>query len=193
MRGVLRLAAAAALLLLAGGAAQATEWQVRDAESVLEFDVVVNDVVNRGRFTAFSGAGRFDPAAPEASSLTLEIDATRLDLGNPLASTFARSVDWFDVEAHPTARFRLSNLQADPEGGDGRWLATGELELRGIVQPVEASLVLALDEDGARAVGETVVDRTLFGIGRGPTSLVIDVDREIRVRFDLSARPVEQR
>lgn len=193
MRGALRTAAAAALLLLTGGAAQGTQWQVQDAESVLEFDVVVNDVETRGRFPAFSGVGRFDPAAPQNSRLTLEIDAGRLDLGNPLASTFGRSVDWFDAEAHPTARFRLSDLQADPAGEDSRWLASGELELRGIVQPIQAPLVLVLDADRARAVGETIVDRALFGIGRGPTSLLIDVGREIRVRFDLSARPVDAR
>ncbi|MEM1314233.1 MAG: YceI family protein [Pseudomonadota bacterium] len=188
--GAVPRALAAALLLLTAGAARAAEWEVRDDASVLEFDVVVNDIENRGRFPAFTGRGSFDPEAPERSALSLEIDASRLDLGNPIASTFARSVDWFDAEAHPTALFRLDGVRPDPDGVEGEWLATGVLELRGIAQPVEAALVLVLEDGEARAIGETVVDRTLFGIGRGPTSLIIDVEREIRVRFDLSARPV---
>lgn len=181
---------APALLLLIAGAAPAAEWEVRDDASVLEFDVVVNDVENRGRFPAFVGVGRFDPEAPQESTLSLEIDATKLDLGNPIASTFARSVDWFDAEAHPKAFFRLDEVRPDPEGRDGVWLASGELELRGIVQPIEAGLVLVLEDGEARAIGETVIDRTRFGIGRGPTSLLVDVAHEIRVKFDLSARPV---
>jgi len=190
MPGVLRRAAAAAVLLAAAfgavGEVRAELWLVQDAASTLEFDVVVNKVPSRGRFPVFSGEGRFDPEAPETSDLTLEIDMTRLDLGNAVASTFARSVDWFDAEGHPTGRFRLSKLEATEV--EGRWLARGELEVRGEARELEVELTLDLDADAARAKGETVIDRTQFGIGQGPTSYIIEVSREIRVVFDLVAR-----
>ncbi|MEO1687484.1 MAG: YceI family protein, partial [Pseudomonadota bacterium] len=168
------VAAAVALILavLSGGEARAELWQVQDAGSTLEFELVVNQVDSRGRFPTFTGEGRFDPDAPQDSDLTLAIDITRLDLGNALASTFARSVDWFDAEAHPLGSFRLSELEPSPV--EGVWLARGELQLRGETRDVEVELALDLTGETARATGETVIDRTLFGIGQGPTSYLVE-------------------
>lgn len=181
------LAFAGALLSAAPAAAAAAEWRVQEEASTIEFDYVINGAPSVGTFPRFEGAGSFDPASPEASSLRLVIDTGALDLGWLVASLFARGAGWFDAEAHPAAVFQLDRVTILP---DGTWTAEGALEMRGISRPLVATLTLDLRDGRARAVGETTIDRTEYGIGRGPTAVLVEVSEAIRVRFDLVAAPV---
>jgi polyisoprenoid-binding protein YceI len=113
-----------------------------------------------------------------------------LDMGQAIATHFARSAEWFDVERHPEARFSLDRMRPR---GNGRWLAEGALEIRGERRRVSAPLRLELSENRARAVGETTVSREAFGLGRGLSEALVDVGSEVRVLFDLVARPASAR
>jgi polyisoprenoid-binding protein YceI len=179
-----RLAAALLALALAPAAAAAEVWRVEDDLSSLGFVLLVNGTETEGAFPAFEGRGRFDPDAPGDSTLELTVDVSAVDLGNPVASHFARSEDWFAAAAHPEATFRLDRVTP---AEDGAWTAQGSLTVRGVTAEISAPLRLDLGPDRAHAVGATTIDRRVFGIGRGPSAAVVDVADEIRVTFDLVA------
>ena len=185
----MRRALAALLLLLAPGVASAERWVIDEARSSLRFSFEVNGIEATGRFPAFEGVGRFDPAAPEDTALSLAIDVAAVDVGPALADAIARSSGWFAAAAHPVARFELSRVTSI---GPGRWRAEGVLEMRGVAAPMAAELRLEVSEARARAVGETVVARRRFGVGRGLTAALVSVSEDIRVRFDLVARIAER-
>jgi polyisoprenoid-binding protein YceI len=171
-------------LVLAAESAAAERWRVEDDRSSLSFSFVINGVETKGAFPSFEGTGRFDPAAPQDSSLELTVAVDAVDLGNPIADHFARSFDWFWAEEHPAGTFRLDRVEP---AGDGLWTAFGTLRLRGVTREVETPVELELGETTARAWGEAVFDRTAFGIGQGPSAALVEVSEEIRVRFDLTA------
>lgn len=186
----LGLAALAALVLpLAGapGAAAAGAWEVVSGQSIVTFDYVLNGEPRSGRFTRFEGGGVLDPDTPSAARFELRIEAASIDLGNALFSAFATSAEWFDARNHPVIRFGLGRLR--PLGGD-RYEATGDLAIRGRSLPVTAVLTLGLGAAEGRAEVRASVGRADYGIGLGPSALVVDVGREVSVRVGLVARPV---
>ena len=176
---------AALAVLLAPSPLPAADWTVDDEASRIEFVVVVNGYPNRGVLPVFHGDGAFDPEALDASRFEIVIDMSALDMGNPIATSLAHSFDWFHVEAHPTAVFRLDRISPSE---DGMFVASGALHLRGVENAVSTPLEMTLDAQAARAKGEAVLNRHDFGIGQGPSTLFMQVDPEITVRFELTGR-----
>jgi polyisoprenoid-binding protein YceI len=108
--------------------------------------------------------------------VTATIDMTSIDTANAMRDEHLRSVEFFEVAAHPTMTYRSTGLRPD---GDG-FLMDGELTLKGVTRPVPLTLEIngfgfdpfAPDPaTGARA-GFTAtgqINRTDFGINyNGP-------------------------
>ncbi len=180
------LALAVALLAGAAAAEAPRGWEVVPAASEVAFDFVLDGKPRRGRFTRVSGDGRFDPEAPQAAELTIRIASASIDLGNGLFSAFAQSAEWFDAKNHPEVVFRLARLEPI---GDGRFAALGDLSIKGRTRPARGELALEIGAGRARATGRLEVDRVDYLLGVGPSALVVDIDREVAVAFDLAARP----
>jgi polyisoprenoid-binding protein YceI len=173
-------------LLPVAPAAGERDWRVDAARSSIAFDYVVNDVAATGAFRRVEGEGSFDPARPEATRLELRIDPTALDLGDPLATGFAQSAEWFDTANHPTVRYRLTRLTPLP---DGRWLALGDIAIKGRLRVLETPLSLALGDAEAQARGTISFDRRDFELGTGLSQLFVTVGPDVSVAFDLIATP----
>ena len=187
LRASLASAAALALALPAASAAEpGPRWEVVPDASLVAFDFVLDGRARSGAFARVTGEGRFDPDAPEEADLTIRIEASSIDLGNGLFSAFAQSAEWFDAKAHPEVVFRLASLE--PIGG-GRFAALGDLSIKGRTRPAEGELALEIGAARARATGRLNVDRVDYLLGVGPSALVVDIDREVSVSFDLAARP----
>jgi polyisoprenoid-binding protein YceI len=172
------------------GAVHPVNWVVAAEKSQILFEYLRNGAPAQGRFITFSGEGRFDQAEPEAATLELRIESSSIDLGDPLESAFATSVEWFDAAHHPRVVYRL--LALSPEG-EGRYLAEGELTIRGRSQRLITPLTLEISsEDGeetARAKGRLRIDRKDYLLGIGLLTLFVDIGREVSVNFELTAHP----
>ncbi|MFN3857182.1 MAG: YceI family protein [Caulobacter sp.] len=96
------------------------------------------------RFNRFDAAYDWDPKAPDAARLTVSIDMTSLDTGDPKTSaSFAKDV--LKAEQHPKATFVSTAIQRGP---DGRGTVTGELTFRGVTRPVTLDVVFRGYEAG---------------------------------------------
>jgi len=155
-------------------------------QSSLGFAYHRQDAWHEGRFTRFSGEGRLDPDAPDQASLELRIETDSIDLGNALANGLATSAEWFDSANYPVAVFRLTRLVPEAEGDD-RYRAEGELTIRGKTLSVETTLTIRFDADHAHASGTIRLDRTRYGVGVGPISLIVAIGDEVAVDIDLVA------
>ncbi|WP_175478870.1 YceI family protein [Rubrimonas cliftonensis] len=176
--------------LAAAGAAAAgpATWRIDPAASVVRFDLTVEGAPREGRFSEVSGSARFDPDDPSSARLTLDIDVSSLDLGDPLESGFAQGADWFDAKNHPVARYRLARLQ-EREGAT--FEALGDLTIKGTLKVVRTPVTVTFEGDAARATGSLTFDRREFGVGVGPSTLFVSIGAETSVSFEIIARREE--
>ncbi len=180
------IGALAAALALFPGLAVAMEWALVPERSRIGFEYLRNGAPATGNFARFRGEGVFRSASPEAATLELRIESASIDLQDNLASAFATSAEWFDSTSHPIVTYRLIALK--PLGGE-RFLANGDLTIRGRTRPIQTEIILTVDGAEARAEGVLELDRRDFGLGVGPSALFVEIGREVAVRFDLTAIP----
>ena len=168
--------------------AAAADWIIDPERSSISFDYVRDDASATGTFARFEGTGTFAADDPTAARLTIAIQSKSIDLGDQVESAFATSAEWFDSANHPDVVYTLNALEAS---GGNVYAAIGTLSIRGRSETVRTPITLEIDGSSAQAAGTVTVDRTNFGLGVGPSALFVDIEREVAVRFDLHARPLQ--
>ncbi len=114
--------------------ALAGAWELDPTHSALEFVArYAMFTLVRGRFTSFSGAVVIDPMHPEATQITVDIDAASVDSAMPVRDAHVRGEEFLDAERHPNIAFRSRGATLL---GAGRYSVSGQLTIRGITQPV---------------------------------------------------------
>ncbi len=111
----------------------------------------------RGSFTGWTAEIDYDEAT-RTGDVTVTIPVTGLTLGS--VTPQALGPDFFDAEMHPTAVF---SAQIADEAGS--LVATGTLDLRGMMVPVTLPFTLDIAGDTATMTGSTTLDRRDFGMG----------------------------
>ena len=84
-----------------------------------------------GRFSKVSGELQFDPAAPESSVLSADVDMTAID--THVDELDKELVRFFRADKFPTASFKATGITRT---GDNTGTVTGDLTLAGITKPV---------------------------------------------------------
>ncbi|MGN6517190.1 MAG: YceI family protein [Rhizomicrobium sp.] len=84
-----------------------------------------------GRFSKVGGTLQFDPASPETSALTAEVDMTAID--THVDELDKELVSFFRADKFPTASFRATSIARN---GDNTGTVTGDLTLAGVTKPV---------------------------------------------------------
>ena len=89
---------------------------------------------------------------------------------------------WLEQSRFPTAKFTLKECKQV----DGRWMATGELEMHGVSKRIE--FPLGIRRDGAKIAfsGDLVMDHRDFGLEKIVKFLVLKVDPLLAVHFELT-------
>lgn len=118
------------------------------------------------RAANYSGQIQLDPAAPTAAQIAIEVDATTLAADEPevrrkynlpldLSEDNRREIQLsleseaqLDVRRHAKIRFRSTRIVSVRAG---EYTLTGDLELRGVTQPIRLSVQATLEKDLLRA------------------------------------------
>jgi len=170
----------AAMLALALPASAQVPKKVDRAKSSIRFVTTQMNVPVEGQFKRFDATVAFDPAKPEATKAEFEVDLGSIDLGNAEGETEAKRKAWLNVEAFPKAKFVAGSVK---QTAPGKYVATGQLTIKGISQPITAPFTLA-DAAGVRTVeGQFTLKRLPFKIGEGPWADTDTVADEVLVRF----------
>lgn len=155
-------------LTTATAAPAAAAWQIDGAHSGIEFSVrhlMISTV--RGRLGAIQGTVSSLTDMSGNPLLDVTIDAAGINTGNEQRDAHLRSADFFDVENHPTMRFRGTKVEGDPAGA---FRLSGEMTIRGTTQPVTIEVETngtTVDPWGNRRVGFSgrgSLSRSAFGL-----------------------------
>lgn len=169
-----------------------TTWAIDTSHSSVTFSVRHMMISNvRGEFSRFSGTATFDAAAPDRSSVEVEIDLASIDTHEEKRDAHLRSADFFDVEKHPKMTFRSTSVK---KAGDGLEVH-GDLTIRGTTRPV----VLAVEGPSSEhadpwgnarigASATTKIKRSEFGItwNNALEAGGVLVGDEVKISLDVS-------
>jgi cytochrome b561/polyisoprenoid-binding protein YceI len=166
-------------------AAQPIAWAVAKSGSKLDFTADWSGQPITGHFGAWDSDIVFSPDALPASHLKITVDIASAATGDAQRDASLPSADWFDAATHPHAVFQSDRItQTSP----GHYKAVGTLDLRGVHKPLTLAFTVAIKGDTATASGQTVINRTLFGIGQGEWAATDQIAANVKVSFAITAR-----
>ena len=154
-------------------ASTAATYTIEPAHSSAHFKIRHLMIANvRGEFSRVRGTVHYDPANPEASSISAEIEVDSLNTREPDRDKHLKSADFFDAATYPTIQFQSRKVERDgPEG----LRVTGDLTIRGTTREVVLNVIGPTPEikdpwgysrRGAEAVA--TISRKEFGVAFSP-------------------------
>jgi polyisoprenoid-binding protein YceI len=177
-RGGLAALVIAALLLSVQHLGAATATSIDPSRTSVEF--IVDGVGwprTKGRFTAFSGKIAVDLRRPEASSVSLRVNAKSIEVGSPSFNDYLRGDAFFDVAQFPEIIFVSTAVE---KIDDSHARVSGDLTLRGVTHPFTVDVEIERPGEqnkgrlNFRATG--IVHRLEFGMNAGFPAISNDVD-----------------
>ena len=163
--------------------AEASKWRVTQG-STLGFSTTWGGQAVEGRFDKWTADIAFSPEALDRSRVRVTVDLASVATGDPQRDVALPGADFFDVAEHPKAVFTADRFEA--AGGD-RYVARGQLSVRGVSRPVRLPFTVKIDGDKARMSGVTSLDRTAFGVGQGEWQATDQIPAEVKVSIQLTA------
>ena len=159
-------------------------WAVQKGSS-LTFAATWSGSAIEGQFKTWTADILFSPEALDRSKLTVTVDMGSAATGDDQRDQSLPSGDFFDTAEHPKAIFTASKFR---QTGEGKFVADGTLDLRGVKKPLSLPFSLKIDGDTATARGVTTLDRTTFGVGQGEWASTDEIAAKVKVSFALTAK-----
>jgi len=183
LSGILALAAPLAM-------AQTSAWATDPAHSEVDFSIRHGGVSNvHGRIGGVTGTLVYNEADVTKSTVTVTIDVSTVDTGEPRRDAHLKTDTFFDVAKFPTATFTSSSVVKN----GNRLTVNGNLTLHGVTLPV------VLDVEGPSIPVEgamdhkthsgfsatTTISRTAFGIGTSFSALVVGDEVKLTIEIEI--------
>lgn len=160
------------------------EWAIEKNQSRLSFRTTLYGAEFEGTFSDFDGKIFFDPENLESSSADITINMKQAATGDFDRDANLQYGEWFDSENYPESRFQTIQFE---EMGEGRYLAVGNLTIRGVTLPVSLPFTLLIEGDTAKMEGEATLNRLDYGIGKGQWEDEKSVGHSVKVNIQLVA------
>ncbi|MBW2261473.1 MAG: YceI family protein [Deltaproteobacteria bacterium] len=140
-----------------------------------------------GGFKTFEGRITVPGSKVEEASIELEIDMGSLWTDAEKLTGHLKSVDFFEAEKFPRAKFVSTSIEKSGEEGATHSI-TGNLSLRGVEKSITFPASIELSDGGVKASSEFALDRQLFGINFPgmPDDLIKD---DVLVKLSINAKP----
>lgn len=164
-------------------ATEPSVWAVSSG-STLGFATTWAGTAIEGRFERWTADIRFSPEALDKSKVSVSIDLTSAVTGDAQRDQSLGGADWFDTASHPAATFTATRFE---KIGTDRYVAHGQLTIRGVSRPQRLPFSLKIEGDKARVSGVTSLDRTAFGVGQGEWKSTDQIPAEVKVSVSLAA------
>ena len=187
-----RLALITGILVLAAplAMAQTSAWTTDPAHSEVVFSIRHGGVSNvHGRIGGVKGTLVFNDTDITKSTVTVTIDTSTVDTGEPTRDTHLKTDAFFDVAKFPTAAFTSSGVAKN----GSRLTVNGNLTLHGVTLPV------VLDVEGPSTPVEgamdkkphsgftatTTLSRTAYGIGSSFPAVVVGDEVKMTIELEI--------
>ena len=175
----------ASLLGLSVAATAATLLKTDPAKTSVSAVFKQMNVPVEAKFKKFNIAIDYNPATPDASKATVEIDTASIDIGDPEYNKEVAKKEWFNAAQFPKATFVSSGIKA---AGAGKLTVTGKLNIKG--KATDVTFPLTVKSEGGKYTfdGALPIKRLTYNIGEGEwkdTSMVAD---EVTIKFHVAAQ-----
>jgi cytochrome b561/polyisoprenoid-binding protein YceI len=160
------------------------DWRVQPG-STLGFTAKWSGDAIAGQFTRWTAKISFSPDDLDHSKLDVSVDPASVSTGDSQRDSSLVGDDFFDVKDNPRATYSATTFR---KVGEGRYLAIGTFELRGVRKPLQIPFTLAIKGDSAVAKGGVTVSRTDFGIGRGEWAATDQIAAPVAIAFEIKAK-----
>jgi polyisoprenoid-binding protein YceI len=182
LSGILALAAPLAM-------AQTSAWATDPAHSEVDFSIRHMSVSNvHGRIGGVKGTLVFNEADITKSTVTVTIDTSTVDTGEPNRDAHLKTAAFFDVPNFPTATFTSSSVVKN----GSKMTVNGNLTLHGVTLPV------VLDVEGPSTPVEgkdkkphsgfsatTTISRSAFGIGSSFPAAMVGDEAKLTIELEI--------
>ena len=177
------LALTATLALAA--AVQAAPYQaVQLDKSKISFSFKQMGVGMDGHFAKFSPQLSFDPAKPEQTKASIEIDLASVDTGSEEADQEVVGKSWFNTSAFPKAVFVAKHVK---QTAPNVYEVLGTLTIKGRGRDVKFAMKHAPQGKLGILTGSFTLQRADYAIGEGMWSKFDVVANDILVSFQITA------
>ena len=160
-------------------------WAVDYPRSRIGFSATMNSAPFAGSFARWAAQISFDPARLAQSRVVARIETASARTGDASRDEALPTDDWFAVRQFPAATFTSTRIRA---AGPGRYVADGQLVIRGAARPVSLPFALTIAGSAATMRGVLTIDRRAFGVGRGQFASTETVGAGVRVEILINAR-----
>ena len=137
-----------------------------------------------GAIREFTPKIYFDPANPADGVIDVTINTQSITTNNKDWDGTIKGGQWFSTDAFPQAHYISRDIRAE----DGKFVANGELTLKGITKPIAVTFEWQEDNSTAKFVGSATIDRREFEIGSGSWATNDSVAYEVVLDIDLQLR-----
>lgn len=176
MRTLRRIAFAALALLAVPASASAANYNIDNGHTSVLFKVTHLGVAPfYGRFNNVSGTFAYDPAAPAASTLSVQIDAASVFTADKKRDDHLKNPDFFNVKQFPNITLKSTAVKAGSK--PGTLVITADLTLRGVTKSVTFEVQKTgegKDPWGGERIGfegQLTINRLDFGVSYMPDGL----------------------
>ena len=164
--------ASAGVLVAARPACAEAPARLLPAQSEIDFVSKQMGVPVDGRFKRFDARLAFDPKAPSAGHVTIQVDLASVDIGADAEAELAKP-GWFDsTSIRRTAPGRLD--------------VTGKLTIKGVARDALVPVTLTQSGGVTQASGAFVIKRLDYRIGDGEWDDPSLVANDVQVSFKLA-------
>jgi polyisoprenoid-binding protein YceI len=166
-------------------AAPAPAWVVDKAASSIRFSSSFNGDAFSGGFSRWDADIHFDPANLAGSSVSVTIDAASAATGDADRDQALPTPKFLSAAKFPRAAFTARSFKAL---SGGKYLAAGQLSLRGLTRPLALPFTLTIAGDRARMNASLPLDRLAFGVGQDEWRATSALPAAVNVSIAVTAR-----
>ena len=173
-----------ATLALAAPAHAVPYQAVQMDKSSVSFSFKQMGVAMDGHFAKFTPQISFDPAKPEQTKASMEIDLASVDTGSGEADQEVVGKSWFNTGAFPKALFVAKQVN---QTAPNVFEVLGTLTIKGRVRDIKVAMKHTPQGKQGLLSGSFTLQRADYAIGEGMWSKFDVVANDIQVSFQLTA------
>ena len=173
-----------ATLALAAPVHAAPYQAVQLDKSSVSFSFKQMGVAMDGHFAKFTPQISFDPAKPEQTKASIEIDLASVDTGSGEADQEVVGKSWFNTGAFPKALFVAKQVK---QTAPNVYEVLGTLTVKGRARDIKVAMKHTPQGKQGLLSGSFTLQRADYAIGEGMWSKFDVVANDIQVSFQLTA------
>lgn len=185
------LSVLSAILLSSTASFAATNWDVIEKSSHLNFVATQSGKDLKGEFTKFEPTITFDKEDLANSAIKVVVNTGSAITKDKMSNDSLLGKDWLNTENFPEAVFESTEITAatSDKSEFENYVATGTLTLLGVSKDVTLPFTLTKNGENTRAFGGLSLKRLDFGVGESSDPNGTMIANDITVEFDILAKP----